>query len=331
MHLHFPFFKAAGNASLRATFLATATVLAFTLISPAPVAAEVAEEKAVATYQQPFLWTATSPDGEKAFLFGTIHSADPRIVNLPDSILGPLGEADGLLVELILEPEDEAALAAKMMDPANPPLSERLPEELHTKLEAELKRINPVFTPSAFDPMHTWAMALLLPLIEDDLKFMGQTILDDKLVELAEEQEMQVHALETVDEQLAALTWMNEDEGVLYLEAVLIGMAEAREKHEGISQIEFMKRIYLKGDDETMLEIFDWSADLEGYDALHEKFIEMLITRRNHTMVERFKEHLAKDPEKVWFLAAGLLHFIGDDGIVDILEKEGWKIERAEG
>jgi len=339
MRLSIPFLKRRRHQSATTSLLTCAGLLALAL-TPFPVAAEPpAEPEAAAAIeaeapdqiQQPFLWTATSPNGEKAYLFGTIHTADPRIVNLPDSILNPLNKADGVLVELIINPQQEAALALAMLHPNGSPLSERLPQELWKQLDAELKRINPILNPVAFDTFHTWAIALLLPLVEEELAFIGQTILDDKLVNLAKAREIETHALESVDEQMAALTWMSDEEQILFLKAVIIGMEDARRQHNGISHIEFMKQLYLRGDADAMLELLEWQADLEGYDEFHAKFLDKLVNKRNHIMVNRFKEFLAKDKEKVWFVAAGLLHFIGDEGIINLLEKEGWVIKRVEG
>lgn len=142
---------------LRAFWLALAG--AFALIGafplggcrPAPVPAK------------PALWVVTGPDGQRGWLFGTIHAlprpADWRSPAIDNALAG----ADRIVVE-IAGIGDSAAMqrefAALARTPGQPPLASKLPPALRGKLAAELKAAG--LAESRFAELETWAAALTL-------------------------------------------------------------------------------------------------------------------------------------------------------------------------
>ncbi len=49
---------------------------------------------------------------------------------------------------------------------------------------------------------------------------------------------------------------------------------------------------------------------------------------RNTAMVEKIKDYLNSDKKETYFIGVGSLHLLGDMGMVTLLEKEGFKLER---
>jgi uncharacterized protein YbaP (TraB family) len=60
-------------------------------------------------------------------------------------------------------------------------------------------------------------------------------------------------------------------------------------------------------------------SDKEGYAA----FEKRIITDRNHVMAERASTYLAKGGA---FMAVGALHLPGEEGLVELLRKQGFTV-----
>lgn len=131
--------------------LALAGAFALAGCKPAPVPA------------RPALWEMTGPNGQRGWLFGTIHAlprpADWRSPAIDNAMAG----ADRIVVE-IAEVGDSAAMqrefAALARTPGQPPLTSKLPPALRGKLAAELKAAG--LAESRFAELETWAAALTL-------------------------------------------------------------------------------------------------------------------------------------------------------------------------
>ncbi|NWQ83474.1 TIKI2 Metalloprotease, partial [Columbina picui] len=58
-------------------------------------------------------------------------------------------------------------------------------------------------------------------------------------------------------------------------------------------------------------------------------FRQELIYKRNERMGRRVKDLLEEYPDKTFFFAFGAGHFMGNDTVIDVLRREGYKVEHT--
>jgi uncharacterized protein YbaP (TraB family) len=110
---------------------------------------------------RPALWHVESPDGETAWLFGTIHSAKAPLLWQTGKVRQALDDSNEILVEvgnLANESEVAATFARLARNEGQPPLSQRIVAKERPALEALLKKGG--YGDGDFAAMDTWAAAL---------------------------------------------------------------------------------------------------------------------------------------------------------------------------
>jgi uncharacterized protein YbaP (TraB family) len=295
------------------------------LVIPLIVTA-IAEE--VAPPDKPLLWKIEGGELKKpSHLFGTIHITTPRIEKLHPAAQRAFDAADTVATEISLDPKTQMAAVALMMRKDDKTLSESIGDDLAAKLEATLKGINPQLDAAVFDPMKTWAVAMAVVLLPQQLE--GRKALDDLIWKRAAKAGKETLGIEEMKDQFAAFEVLDEAEQVIYLRVAL-------EKFEENNRLlREMIADYEKGDGEainrTMVESMRDLGDGEKEKAIGEKLVKSLLTERDRTMAETIDKMLRQDPAKSRFIAVGAGHLVGNASIRAHLEKKGWKISRIDG
>ncbi|HET6406373.1 MAG TPA: TraB/GumN family protein, partial [Chthoniobacteraceae bacterium] len=205
-------------------------------------------------------------------------------------------------------------------------LSDVLPKDLYERSEAEVQRINPALNLKPFEKMKIWGLAMTIAMLEEQLKNPGGMPLDMVLFMKAKDAGKEVGGIETFEEQTGVFDAFSKEEQIAMLRATLDDMDRARK--EGKSPLDELRTAYLSGDlqvlDRTMNE---WMTGLDQ--KLLARFMDSLLTRRNHIMADRISAKLKATPEKSFFFAVGAGHLPGEEGILKLLEKQGLKLTRA--
>lgn len=142
-------------------------------------------------------------------------------------------------------------------------------------------------------------------------------ILDDWLASRARHSGKDVVALETVQEQFDIYDKMPLDQQADMLKVALDRYADA---DPWVPKVQ----LYLDGD----LAMFDalWQEYLALLEpATAETLDDRLITDRNRVMVERMRPLFRKAST---FVAVGAAHMAGDEGILQLLENQGYRVTR---
>lgn len=139
--------------------------------------------------------------------------------------------------------------------------------------------------------------------------------LDLKLFEMAVDQGAKTSGLETLSEQGAVFSKMAlKDQLRLLLDTVC--------NYNLVTQgIEKMKQFYLERDLNGLL-----AASAQHFYAdepLYRELNKRLLIDRNKLMIDRMQPFLQKGDA---FIAVGALHLPGDDGIMESLNQQGYKI-----
>lgn len=247
-----------------------------------------------------------------SYVFGTIHSEDPRVLDLPAPVRAAMEVAETLVLEVVPDAKALDAAAAAMRLAEGTQLSDLVAPELYRRcVEAAASRGLPESVLLGLKP---WA---LMALISTPQARTGE-FLDRRLYRLAVAGHKPTLALETTAEQLALFEQFSLAEQRALLRAALAAHAQTQQRFAELLDA------YLRGDLRALLKLSD--AQVPGLDpALQERFREVLIDARNRRMVRRID---ALPDSGRYFIAVGALHLPGEHGLLSELARQGYDVRR---
>lgn len=249
--------------------------------------------------------------GTEAYLFGTIHSEDKRVTQLPEPVENSFNAADILMLEMSLDQMTSLSVAARMMLDADGSLTKQVGKPLAE--EAEVAMRSRGIPPQVTDLMQPWAVVMILSAPRQ----VTGLFLDKQLYERAMAAGKQFQPLEKPDEQLSVFTSLTLDEQKSLLRHVLDEYRTYPRMYERLTEA------YLARDLDTLAEI-SFANPISEDPALQEKFMAQMLTGRNHRMLERMEPFLNQG--KV-FIAVGALHLVGDEGLIALLRQRGYEVK----
>lgn len=268
-------------------------------------------------FGQGLLWQLEKEGAPTSYVFGTIHIADQRVLNLPDVVIDALNRSERVIFELVFDSSVRTTMAQSMVLTDGRTLAQIVGPELFEKSKTVAQSYG--LPPQALQIMKPWALIPIFSFPPEQFALVagGQAPLDEWLqIEVARAGK-RVEGLETLAEQLALFEGSSEEEQVTMLKAVV----EDRESVQ--RQFQAMLTSYLEHD---LASIYDemlrqTENELKEVADFEDKF----VIDRNYRMVERALPHLGAAPS---FIAVGGLHLPGNEGIIALLQAEGYKVTR---
>ena len=264
------------------------------------------------------LWKVTVENVAPSYIFGTMHSKDPRILHLPGAVMQAFMGSNTAIFETSLK-EDELADSRKLMLlPADQSLRAKIGAERFDELAALAASYG--VSDTILDRFKIWAAAAIIsqPPPSRQQGVHPLTLLDKELEKSAYQSGKKVVALESNREQLDIFNAMPEAVQLEYLDQSMLENEKLDEELETITSY------YLSGNT-------GWIAcDLEealihASPALNKIMTTELIEERNRRMVERMLPELEKGNA---FVGIGALHLPGTSGVLSLLKERGYSIER---
>lgn len=264
----------------------------------------------VGAAEQGLLWQI-SGNGVTGYLFGTMHSDDPRVTRLPAEVERYFAKADTLMLEVPLDEGSEMAAAAQALLPPTTSLSAELGETMAGRaVQAMLARGVPV---ESSERMQPWAIALSLSMPPP----VTGLFLDKLLYQRAQQEGKGFASLESINEQLSVFTGLSREEQGSLLHDVLENLPNYPVQYEKLLAA------YLDRDLEQLMALS--IADLiAGDSALSQKLRTRMLVRRNLRMVERMVQQLERGRI---FVAVGALHLPGEQGLLTLLRQRGYQLQ----
>jgi uncharacterized protein len=296
-------------------------------LAPAERAALDARAAAV-PYPKGNYWRATR-GGQTITMIGTYHLEDPRHAATRATIAPAITAARTVLVEA--GPEEEARLLAHlardpsiMMITEGPTLLEQMPPEDWDRLAAAMsERQIPAFMAAKFQPWYVTVMLSIPPCSMTEMA--DANGLDASVIAAAQTQQIPLRALEPYDTIFSIFGAMTHDEQIDMINTSLA--MEDRAVDMSIT----LADAYFDQDSRVIWELLkQMSLDLPGYtpEKVQAEFAQMeeaMMASRNRNWIP-VMEDAAKDGPV--FAAFGALHLSGDDGVLALLERAGWQLER---
>lgn len=255
------------------------------------------------------LWRIEARDGAESYIFGTIHISDPRVTQLSPSVSAALEHSDHFVMEVMFDADTVAQMSRAMYFQHGRSLSQLLPRELYTRVVALLARYQ--VNGAAADRLKPWAAYTTLSLPPDQ----SAPPLDLVLMNSAQAAGKTLAGLETLAEQVAVFDGLAEHEQI----ELLTLTACHYERFQ--AEVDEMIGYYETEDLAAMMRM---AARYES--PLQKRFMDLLLRQRNHRMVERMREGLARGG---MFIAIGALHLPGSEGVLKLLQADGYRVHRV--
>jgi uncharacterized protein YbaP (TraB family) len=280
-----------------------------------------AQDGAGIPYGQGVLWRieGPGPEPEPSYLFGTIHVTDERVHDLPPAVKALMQTVDSLTVEVRLDAAATMAMAGAMLIDDGPGLDALLGPDDFARLAAIAE---PYGIPAPMLPrLAPWgaAMAIALPAEEYQRVAGGAPVLDSRLQEMAAARDIPIHALETIEEQIDALSGLPQHHQLTMLRQVIAVHGDLDGLFEGMIELYLQRDI--GGVQERLV-----AQSAGPHEELVAAFLERLIHVRNRRMVARMAPRLAEGNA---LIAVGALHLPDEQGVLALLAAEGYDVERV--
>jgi uncharacterized protein YbaP (TraB family) len=251
-----------------------------------------------------------------SYVFGTLHSADPRVTALAAPVARAFGEARTFATEGRLSDGE----IARFFDAAQFDDGRRLGEFFDDATLAQI-RLGPRAPAAAtFDRLKPWAVMLLLaeapPGAGDD----GET-LDQRLLADAQRRKLAVVGLELPDEQVAAFDAISLPAQVALVRFLLANREALAREHDAVIAA------WLARDLAALAAIN--AAQARRHPDVAPHLAEMsrhLVENRSVQMAHRL--FLPLRGGRV-FVAVGALHLHGPNSLLALLREQGYRVRRV--
>ncbi len=266
---------------------------------------------AQAENENALLWRIETPQGGISHLFGTIHSEDPRVLELPTEVIQALASAHTLVLEVDLGRERAADMGRAMLLPPEKNLQSLIGDKLYRQSVTAMADHG--YTEAVVNRLQPWAIVLTLnmPKAETGL------FLDYFLYLQALKQGMTVLGLEEMHEQLSVFTSLSLDEQITLLRDTLHELDALPQLFEQLTDA------YLQRDLQALAEMTEKSS-VQGSDtALQQRLMATLVDVRNQRMARRLLPMLE---EGGVFVAIGAMHLPGESGLLALLQQRGLRL-----
>ncbi len=280
------------------------------------------EEKPVTC--APLLYEVTDGEGNKLYLFGSIHVGDDRMEEMPDYVMDAYEESDFLAVEadVVAFENDWSAMmecTQMMLCEEGKTIEDYLGEELFGELKAYLTEEGAY---SALYEMYGPAMwqSMLELSIAEKSGLDSEKGADRMFLELAKDEEKEVREVESVVFQYDMMLSFSDELYQLMMQSTLDDIEGSVENTKELYEV------WLSGDEEDFKKQVedDISDATEEEIELYEEYKKAMLTDRNLGMLEVAKEYL--DEGETCFFVVGAAHVVGEGALVELLRDAGYQV-----
>jgi uncharacterized protein YbaP (TraB family) len=247
------------------------------------------------------------------YLLGSVHMLKAADSALPPAAMHAYAVSKILVMELDLN----GAGTDSLLDSSGE--LETLPEgqtlagvagpQLYAKLMARAQPLG--LGPEVMDHFQPWFAALMLQQLElAQSGFDAAAGVDEQFALLAQEDQKPIIGLETIDEQLGFFAHLSLEQQREFLRSTLEDSASVQ------SETDAVVRAWQHGDTAKLEQLLR-----EGTNESPELY-RLLTVERNRRWLPKITQLLSADDN--YLVIVGALHLIGHDGVIDLLQRQGY-------
>ena len=265
----------------------------------------------------PSLWQVEK-NGVTSYLLGTVHLGDQQMAGLPSYVKKAIEKTEKLVVEVDLSKinplEQQQIMISYMMLPPGKTLKSEISAKNYKALSNYLTKQG--LSMELFQPMQPFAVMLQITLMEYQKAGYQDTYgIDKQVMNVAQRLQIPIMQLETLEQQMGMFKSFNKHNNKMIED----GLKELADMDKYFNRL---IGSWKRGDDAALESYYRETFTGDSYSALTEK---VLLTNRNKDWVKQLKSKLTQKPH---FIAVGALHLHGPEGLLDLLEKEGFKLSK---
>ncbi|MEZ0183882.1 TraB/GumN family protein [Flavobacterium oncorhynchi] len=250
------------------------------------------------------LWEVSGNGLSKpSYLYGTIHSICPTDYFLTEKTKNAFQKSDKLIVEINFSDPNEMADAQKLaMSPEL--LSKKLTPEQLSELDSILQKATGI----KVQQVDSYSLATVMSLITIKT-FDCETLksYESDFTDLAKKENKSVGGFETVKGQLNMLSNAYTDSEMIK------SLADASK-----TQTKKMVKDYKN---ENIMDLY---GDIANEKVMSKKAKKYILDDRNSDWVKKMKDMMKNE---ALFVAVGSAHLAGDEGVINLLRKAGYKVK----
>jgi uncharacterized protein len=261
-------------------------------------------------YNRGVLWKIESEGRPHSYLFGTIHTDDPRVTELPPPVRQAFEQSHSFTMELLTSGAGFVTMAESMFFNDENNLKAVLGKDLFEQTRQALIEIG--LPTLGLEKKKPWAIIMALSMPRQPRTGL---FLDLALQLQATLQSKPTHGLESMEEQLAVFNDMTLQDQVILLKETL------RVHNQMNDQFEELIEAYLDRDLTQLMRIVHKHKPRD--DRVYNSMMDRLLVQRNIKMAERMQTRLQEGNA---FIAVGAGHLPGERGILRLLELSGYRL-----
>lgn len=244
---------------------------------------------------------------QPSYIFGTMHLINKEYFVMGDSMVQRLKMSDALMME-IGDLNPLAAMGAMQLKEGHVKdyFSENQYDSIVNYVE-ETAGMNKEMFEQVYGKMKPFAIMQVITQSQFDGNPESYEL---TLQSIAKENDLKMLGLETIEEQLGFFDEIpKEDMAEMIMEAI-------RDTSEDNTTEKMMKLYSEQKTDELLPFMLEESPEMMKYQ-------ELLLVGRNKKWIPKIEEAIA---DQMVFIAVGAAHLLGDDGVIELLKKEGYTL-----
>lgn len=272
-----------------------------------------------------FMWDIQGGKNN-AYLLGSIHIMPEDTYPLDDKIENAFKKADVLVVEVDITTIDQGKIQTFIAEKAcyeeGKNLQTEIPAEMYKSLSDKFEELGVPMT--QIDIYKPWFVSMNLGLLSlQKLNVTAGQGIDLHFLNQANEKEMEILDLETAGAQLEILASNPDQVQIDYLQYSI------EDYEQGVVVFMEMLEAWKTGDIEKMnkvskVKMLELGEELPGIIDFYNK----LFTERDEKILQKIIEHLENEDDHTYFIIVGALHLVGEDGLIKLLNNEGYKTKQ---
>lgn len=260
-------------------------------------------------FGQGLLWEIETVDGNRSYMFGTMHSQDYRATTLPPAVRLAMAKSRELLIEVVPDEQSNAVFFRRMYADRKH-LADILPEALLNRLERIASAYN--FEAKDVRRLEPWAAFSLI----GRPKPVNASTQDQVIYENFAQTGREITGLESMSELIDTLATLSYEDQITILTDTICNHSRI------VADSETLLEMYIEQDLAAMVA---FNRQPHHDEAVFERFMQQVLYQRNEQMLESILPAVNKGG---YFIAVGALHLPDNEGLLASLAERGYKITR---
>lgn len=274
-------------------------------------------------YEEGRLFEVTKQGKPASFVFGTIQVVDPEITAIPETIKEAISRVEYVATEIRIR----SGFFGLRGNIKRPPMQGDLFSIIGSEREKKIKEIaeeDELFI-KFIQMMRPWEVAFILEAVKnapdfDETKSVSSShrlYLDGTIAKEGWTQKKKYRGLETPSDKFAHF-----DQMPLQLQLEMLDEVLEPEDNDEVDYHESIKAAYLSG--KTGVLHCELANSQKVTREMNTYMLENVLNKRNHKMHEKIKKLFDRGA----FVAVGAAHLPGEEGILNLLNKDGYEVKR---